>query len=57
MGADAPKSKVIATGQSRFRVHWQHQISAKGKISRPKVANIEFIGNEFDDPEMDVMTL
>lgn len=49
MGADAPKSKVIATGQSRFRVHWQHQISTKGKISRAKVTNIEFIENEFDN--------
>ncbi len=52
--ADVPKTKVIATGQSRFRVHWQHQISTKGKISRAKVANVEFVGNEFDDSKENI---
>ena len=40
--------KILATGRSRFLVHWQHQVSTRGNISRAKINKIEFVENEFD---------
>ena len=57
LGLEEPKPEVVNMGRSRFRVHWQHQISTKGKISRPKVTDIEFVGNELDNSERDIIML
>lgn len=51
LSSDAPETKVLSTGVSRFLVHWQHQISTNEKISRPKINKIEFIDHEINDPK------
>lgn len=49
LGASLPEPAVIATGESYFSVVWQHQVSTKGKVIRPKVNEINFIENVVDD--------
>ena len=44
----ASASKVIDTGESKFSVVWQHQISTKGNIIRSKINSIDFIENILD---------
>ena len=40
---------ILATGQSYFSVIWKHQVSTKGNIIKPKVVQIDFVENVFDD--------
>lgn len=36
---------VVTTGESLFSVEWQHQVTTKGSISKPKINKIEFVGH------------
>jgi len=38
---------ILATGESFFSVVWQHQVSAKGNIIKPKINEILFLENSF----------
>lgn len=40
---------IVATGKSHFSVVWQHQVSTKGNLIKPKVNEILFIGNILDE--------
>lgn len=43
-----PKPATLASGQSNFSVIWQHQVSTKGNVVKPKINEILFIENVFD---------
>ena len=45
----ASEDIVTTTAQSTFAVEWQHQITTKGNISKPKINTIEFLGNQVDE--------
>ncbi|MEW8441276.1 MAG: PIN domain-containing protein [Candidatus Thiodiazotropha taylori] len=49
LGLSLSDPTIIATGQSFFSVIWQHQVSTKGNIIKPKVVRIDFVENIFDD--------
>lgn len=48
LGIALPEPTIVATGQSWFSVVWQHQVSTKGNIIKPKVNQIDFSENLFD---------
>lgn len=50
LGGILPReSKTIATGHTLFNIIWQHQISAKGNLTRPKIREIVFVENEVEE--------
>ncbi len=48
LGSAIPELTVISSGESQFSVVWQHQVSTKGNIVKPKINEIAFIENVFD---------
>jgi len=47
-----PEPIVIATGVTNFAVQWQHQVSTKGNIIKPKINDISLIDHQFyEEPE------
>lgn len=49
LGLALGEQTIVATGQSIFSVVWQHQVSTKGNIIKPKVVEIDFVENVFDN--------
>ena len=41
------EEQIVQRVESSFAVEWQHQITTKGNISKPKVNSIDFIGHVF----------
>lgn len=50
-GAPQIEDPVIQKADSTFAVEWQHQITTKGQVSKPKINKIEFIGNVVSQAE------
>lgn len=44
--------KILATGRSRFLVHWQLQVTTRMNILKPKINKISFVQHEFDAEEV-----
>lgn len=41
------EDQVLQKVESAFAVEWQHQITTKGNISKPKINKVDFIGHNF----------
>lgn len=40
---------IVKTGKSIFNIIWQHQVSTKGNLIKPKINKIDFVENVFDN--------
>lgn len=45
------EDNIFQRVESSFAVEWQHQITTKGQVSKPKINKIEFIGNSYSPSE------
>jgi len=47
LGKAASVERIVSYVTTTFAVEWQHQITTKGNISKPKINSIDFIGHTF----------
>lgn len=50
-GTQSAEDSVIQRVESSFSVEWQHQITTKGQVSKPRINKIDFVGNAFGPAE------